>query len=192
MSDPETGEMKPSVLRDSRNWNAYLDHSGDGLDDENGMKLTSDFDLNVCIKGEYNGAELYHATLYIEYENPNLEGPPLAGNDVTIADIDAPATIREGDSADIRVSVKNNLSGEASGVLFLKGTVIRGNRIEVVESVEIEFTTPADSSAVVLSHGWTAPDRTGDIHWSAVVVADGDRDTSNNAATAVTKVTRLQ
>lgn len=81
--DPITHEPMdppvPSPLRDTINWNNYLDLNPynpadtipDGLSWAEGAPLTPDFDLILFIKGEYSGTEIMDAQLFLEWGDPD-------------------------------------------------------------------------------------------------------------------------
>ncbi len=187
MLDEITGEPVPSPLLESKNWMAYLDEDGDGLSDENFVKLTNDFDLSLYIKGDYKGTPLYDASLIIEYDNVGIPADPVSWNDVTVTAVNVPSQIKMGASSNISVRIKNNLSGAATGTLTLVG---RNKAGAVVDEYTTAFTTPSNSTEQTYTWNWTAPARTGDITWTATVSAGNDKDLSNNSRTAVTKVVR--
>lgn len=189
MNDEETGQLIPSVLTRSTGWFGYMDDSDGILDGYSiqGVPMTKDFDLSYYIKGTLDGQEIYNAKLIIEYEDPNAGSePPTEGNDVAITGLNVPSKISKGKTAELAVSVKNNMAGEASGTLSLTGTDTRGNNY----TYSAPFVTAADGSTTTVKFNWVAPNYTTTVSWVAQVMAEGDTGSGNNSATGSTKVVK--
>ena len=188
MTDEITGEIIPSLLRNSNNWFDHRDADDgiiDGLSPE-GVKLTEDFDLSVYIKGEYIGQEIHNAKLVLEYEDPDATNPPTYV-DVKVEELEVPDEVLLNSVDDISIDVMNNHDGEATGNLALIGKDKKGN---IVGEFYSEFTTPDDQSTVTIDFEWTAPSKKTPVTWTATVLVEDDYNPDNDMATGTTIVVK--
>lgn len=185
----------PSPLSTSKGWvdvtaNEFVTVAGEtnGVPyTTNGLPMTDDFDLAVYIKGDRKSTALYNAKLIIVYEG-EVPQPPPTDFDLALTELDVPARVLLGETAEVGVEVTNNGPAAASGTVTLTGITNRG------DIIELTIDTPELVSGGEFEHEfpWTAPDgRPSTISWTAVVTTDGgDTNPSNDTATASTKVRR--
>ncbi|HAK60215.1 MAG TPA: hypothetical protein DCO77_07500 [Nitrospiraceae bacterium] len=193
MKDPVTGLPMPSLLLESSNWNAYLD-ANDGIVDGftvEDCRLTPDFDLMLYIKGEVGKpTPLYNARLVIVYDDPDVTEPPpppptTPTVDLELVSISAPNKVAPGSSVSVLVTVRNNFTDAAAGVLTLMGT---DKKDVVVASFTADVLTPSDSVVIEYGFGWTAPSYSTVVSWEAIVTAEGDINSANNDKSSTTLV----
>jgi hypothetical protein len=150
----------------------------------NGLPMTSDFDLAVYVKGDSKSTAVYNAQLIIEYEGGVLPDD----FDLALTEMQVPARIVIGNTEEVGVVVTNNGPAAASGTVTLTGVNLRGYTVEFSAS----FTDLASGEVFEPNWDWTAPDRLGNVNWTATVTTDGgDTDPANDTATATTLVRRF-
>jgi hypothetical protein len=201
--DPDTGELV-SPLAFSNGW--VDDEANDGaipnpdilvqnvdLDaiSINGAPLSSDYDLQVYIKGDKKATSIFSATLMISYEGD--EEPPPEDIDVEATTLNVPRIV-SGQTPDreapISFTVTNvglaptPVEAEVCGVAEGEGGVIYDIcfEAELDEPLLPEFSHTFEWT-------WPVPDSpTMVVEWTAEAEAEGDIDPANDILTASTIV----
>jgi hypothetical protein len=207
VTDPDTG-LPVSPLAFSNGW--IDDEANDGavanpeitvLNAEldaisiNGAPLSSDYDLQVYIKGDKKATAIYSATLVINYEG---EEPPVGGDvDVAAVTLNVPDKISAqsagGRIKPILFTVRNvgldttEVEAEVCGVAEGSGGII----YEVCFEDEVDELLPGAS--YTFEWTWTAPDEPlMVVEWTAEAEAEGDDNPDNDTLTDETIVQPLR
>jgi hypothetical protein len=150
----------------------------------NGMPVTDGFDLAVYVKGDRKSTAIYNARLVIEYDKEPPTPPSL---DVALSSlVSVPSRVPVNTTAVVVATVTNsgpdtttNCDVEVTGV---------SNRGVLYGPFEGDCAGLAAGDSQSYTFAWTAPGRPGNVTWTATVTADGDTNTANNEATALTQI----
>ena len=153
-------------------WNEKVDGTGGTLAN---LSVTDESDQTVDVPQPPIGSV-----------TPN--NPPGTDVDVVLSSLVVPsrASINTPDIAVVVRINNNDLTSDASGTVTVKGISSRGEVVEFTGS----FSALAANDNVDFTFNWTTPSRPTTFNWTATVAADDDSDTSNDTATALTRVRR--
>ena len=138
---------------------------------------------------------LWNATVYVNGGDPDMSdntaqaevliNAGAAAVDVALDQLDVPKNVKSGETEEIQISilVSNDSVGSANGSVTLAGSdgsLFTGS-----------FSGLDAGASQMFEFNWKAPrvSRSTNVEWLATVSAEGDTNSSNDTATATTKVT---
>jgi len=184
----------PSPLASSEGWvdvgaNEFVTVAGtqNGVPyTTNGLPMTNDFDVAFYVKGDSKSTAIFSAKLILEYEGQGGT-PPSTDIDMGLVSLAVPSRATINSEQIVAVEVINNGPADgAAGTVTVEGVSSRGEIVQF--NGEFSELLNGDSESFVFN--WTAPPSPATFNWTATVTADGDTDTTNNTATALTRVRR--